>query len=91
MAAHVLAIDQGTTSTRAVVYDAGGNVRGSAARELTQPQQILSHSAAELFITRANELGSDIASRGENLSMIAAIRDAIKGPLFRTTFGKSGT
>jgi len=35
-AAYVLAIDQGTTSTRAVVYDAGGNNVGSAARELTQ-------------------------------------------------------
>jgi glycerol kinase len=33
---HVLAIDQGTTSTRAVVYDAAGRERGSASRELTQ-------------------------------------------------------
>jgi glycerol kinase len=32
----VLAIDQGTTSTRAVVYDARGQALGSAARELTQ-------------------------------------------------------
>jgi glycerol kinase len=32
----VLAIDQGTTSTRAVVYDAAGGHRGSASRELTQ-------------------------------------------------------
>src|SRR5581483_4226674 len=36
MASYVLAIDQGTTSTRAVVYDAMGKSRGSAARELTQ-------------------------------------------------------
>ncbi len=35
-ASYVLAIDQGTTSTRAVVYDAQGRARGSAARELTQ-------------------------------------------------------
>jgi glycerol kinase len=34
--AYVLAIDQGTTSTRAVVYDAAGRALGSAARELTQ-------------------------------------------------------
>jgi glycerol kinase len=33
---YVLAIDQGTTSTRAVVYDAAGHVVGSAAQELTQ-------------------------------------------------------
>ena len=49
------------------------------ASELMQPEQILSHSAAELFITRANELGSDIASRGENLSMIAAICRQLDG------------
>jgi glycerol kinase len=32
----LLAIDQGTTSTRAVVYDEQGHSRGTAARELTQ-------------------------------------------------------
>ena len=32
---YLLAIDQGTTSTRAVVYDAAGTARGSAARELS--------------------------------------------------------
>src|SRR5262245_50751027 len=36
MVAYLLAIHQGTTSTRAVVYDASGKVLGSAARELTQ-------------------------------------------------------
>src|SRR5262245_4608437 len=35
-APYVLAIDQGTTSTRAVVYGADGRARGSAGRELTQ-------------------------------------------------------
>ena len=33
---YLLAIDQGTTSTRAVVYDGAGRVCGSAGRELTQ-------------------------------------------------------
>jgi glycerol kinase len=33
---YLLALDQGTTSTRAVVYDASGQLVGSAARELTQ-------------------------------------------------------
>src|SRR5262249_38917915 len=33
---HVLAIDQGTTSTRAAVYDESGRCVGSAAQELTQ-------------------------------------------------------
>jgi glycerol kinase len=35
-AAFVLAIDQGTTSTRAVVYDSEGRARGRAGRELGQ-------------------------------------------------------
>ena len=34
--AYLLAIDQGTTSTRAVVYDAAGRAVGAASRELTQ-------------------------------------------------------
>src|ERR1700751_4424414 len=33
---YLLSIDQGTTSTRAVVYDSQGQTRGSAGRELTQ-------------------------------------------------------
>jgi glycerol kinase len=33
---HLLAIDQGTTSTRAVVYDRAGSAVGSAQQELTQ-------------------------------------------------------
>ncbi|MBM3564734.1 MAG: glycerol kinase GlpK [Alphaproteobacteria bacterium] len=37
MAKHcLLAIDQGTTSTRAIVFDAGGKIRGLAQRELPQ-------------------------------------------------------
>ncbi len=36
MPAHILAIDQGTTSTRAVVYDRTGRAAGSAEQELTQ-------------------------------------------------------
>ena len=32
----LLAIDQGTTSSRAIVFDAGGSVRAVAQRELTQ-------------------------------------------------------
>jgi glycerol kinase len=34
--AYVLAIDQGTTSTRAILFDAAGRVRSSAQTELTQ-------------------------------------------------------
>jgi glycerol kinase len=48
----LLAIDQGTTGTRAVVYDSAGKVRGTAARELTQhyprPDQV-EHDAEEIW------------------------------------------
>ncbi|HTP83783.1 MAG TPA: glycerol kinase GlpK [Alphaproteobacteria bacterium] len=35
-AQHLLALDQGTTSTRAIVFDAGGSARGTAQIELPQ-------------------------------------------------------
>lgn len=50
--AFILSIDQGTTSTRAVVYDAAGKVCGSAARELAQhyPQPgWVEHDAEEIW------------------------------------------
>ncbi|MFT3798387.1 glycerol kinase GlpK [Microbacterium sp.] len=36
MAEHVIALDQGTTSTRAIVFDRSGSIRGSAQREHQQ-------------------------------------------------------
>ena len=49
---YVLAIDQGTTSTRALVYDATGRCLGSASKELTQyyPQPgWVEHDALEIW------------------------------------------
>src|SRR5579871_1582672 len=67
MAAHVLAIDQGTTSTRAVVYDAGGNVRGSAAREFTQHYPRpgwVEHDAEEIWRSVAAVVPEALAAAG---------------------------
>ncbi len=53
-ARHILAIDQGTTSTRSLVLDAGGRVRGSSQKELTQhyPQPgWVEHDAGEIWET----------------------------------------
>ncbi len=50
--AYVLAIDQGTTSTRAILFDARGRVRSMAQRELTQhyPQPgWVEHDPAEIW------------------------------------------
>lgn len=41
--------------------------------DYTMPGQVLAHSALELFITRASELGSDFSSRAESLPTIASI------------------
>ena len=51
-ARHILAIDQGTTSTRSLVLDAAGRVRGSAQKELAQhyPQPgWVEHDAEEIW------------------------------------------
>ena len=42
MGAFVLAIDQGTTSTRAIVFDGAFEVRGSAQQELAQGRALRS-------------------------------------------------
>ena len=49
------------------------------AREQKEANQILSHSAPELFIARASELGSDISARAESLPTIAAICRQLDG------------
>jgi predicted ATPase/DNA-binding winged helix-turn-helix (wHTH) protein len=49
------------------------------AKEQTEADQILSHNAPELFIARANELGSDFPSDNKNLPAIAAICRQLDG------------
>ncbi|MFL5242638.1 MAG: glycerol kinase GlpK [Gemmataceae bacterium] len=73
----ILAIDQGTTSTRAMVWDSAGQDIGSAARELTQhypqpgwvehdPEEIWNSVAAVVpeAMARANKQASDLAAIG---------------------------
>jgi glycerol kinase len=74
---YILAIDQGTTSTRALVYDAAGLCRGSSGRELTQhyPQPgWVEHDAEEIWqavravvpeaLAAAGVAGRDVAALG---------------------------
>lgn len=73
---YVLAIDQGTTSTRAVVYDAAGHNRGSAARELTQfyPQPgWVEHDAEEIWASVIDVVPRALAAAGIAPGQIAAI------------------
>ena len=67
---YVLSIDQGTTSTRAVIYDQTGCARGSAARELTQhyPQSgWVEHDAEEIWQSVA-----DVVPRALTVARIEA-------------------
>src|SRR5262245_22430567 len=75
-AAYVLAIDQGTTSTRAVVYDSAGRTLGSAARELTQhyPQPgWVEHDADEIWESVRAVVPQAIATAGVEAKQISGI------------------
>jgi glycerol kinase len=72
---HVLAIDQGTTGTRAVVYDAAGRARGTAARELTQhyPQPgWVEHDPEEIWQAVADVVPRALAAAGIGPGDLAA-------------------
>jgi glycerol kinase len=73
---YVLAIDQGTTSTRAVVYDRAGQVAGSAAQELTQhyPQPgWVEHDAEEIWQSVAAVVPRALAAAKVESHELAAI------------------
>lgn len=64
---YLLAIDQGTTSTRAVLYDDIGQARGSASREFAQhfPQPgWVEHDAGEIWSTVAEVVPRALESAG---------------------------
>ena len=74
--AFVLALDQGTTSSRAVVFDGGGAVRGMAQRELPQiypePGRV-EHDPAEIWATQSGALHEALAKAGITGRDLAAI------------------
>jgi glycerol kinase len=75
-AAYLLALDQGTTSTRAIVYDAAGRNRGSAARELTQHYPRpgwVEHDPEEIWQSVAAVVPSALTQAGIEARQLAAI------------------
>jgi glycerol kinase len=75
-ACYVLAIDQGTTSTRAVLYDGAGQPRGSAARELTQHYPRpgwVEHDAEEIWQSVAAVVPQAMHAAGIGPGQIAGI------------------
>ena len=72
----ILALDQGTTSSRALVFDHGGNVRATAQREFRQifPQQgWVEHDPTEIWATQSGVLHEVLATAGIGPTDIAAI------------------
>jgi glycerol kinase len=73
---YLLAIDQGTTGTRAVVYDAAGRPGGSAARELRQhyPQPgWVEHDPAEIWAAVADVVPKALAAARVGAADLAGI------------------
>ncbi len=72
----VLALDQGTTSSRAIVFDETGSIRGVAQREFRQifPQPgWVEHDATEIFATQSGVLHEVLAKANLGARDIAAL------------------
>src|SRR4051794_4820371 len=72
----ILALDQGTTSSRAVLFDHVGAIRSMAQREFTQryPQPgWVEHDPDEIWATQVGVLAEAAALGGVSLNQIAAL------------------
>ena len=72
----ILALDQGTTSSRAIVFDRAGTIRGIAQREFGQifPQPgWVEHDAAEIWTSQSAVMHEALADAGAGPADIAAI------------------
>jgi glycerol kinase len=72
----VLALDQGTTSSRAIVFDQSGTIRGSAQQEFRQifPQPgWVEHDATEIWATQSGVMYEALAKSGVSTRDIAAV------------------
>src|SRR6476469_5115490 len=72
----VLALDQGTTSSRAIVFDASGAILGSAQQEFRQifPQPgWVEHDATEIWATQSGVMHEALAKAGLHAGDVAAL------------------
>ena len=72
----ILALDQGTTSSRALVFDHDGNIRGLAQREFRQifpAPGLVEHDAGEIWASQLEVAVEAIARAGVTAADIAAI------------------
>lgn len=73
---YILALDQGTTSSRAIVFDHSGSIQSAAQKEFKQyfPQPgWVEHDADEIWETQAEVAASAMAGAGISAENIAAI------------------
>ena len=73
---YILALDQGTTSSRAIIFDKKGNIISVAQKEFTQyfPKPgWVEHDPLEIWYTQAGVSAEAIAKKGLNIENIAAI------------------
>ncbi|HZM01531.1 MAG TPA: FGGY family carbohydrate kinase, partial [Candidatus Saccharimonadales bacterium] len=76
MQKYILAIDQGTTSSRAIIFDHAGSIKAVAQREFKQyyPKPgWVEHDAGEIWSTQAGVIAEAAASAGIDGHGIAAI------------------
>ncbi len=76
MKKYILALDQGTTSSRAILFDDKGQIKGVAQREFTQffPQSgWVEHDAMEIWETQLAVAQEVLSNNGVHASEIAAI------------------
>lgn len=73
---YILALDQGTTSSRAILFDVEGNIRGLAQREIRQhyPQPgWVEHDAEEIWDSQIAVAAEVLAASGTDASLVAGI------------------
>ncbi len=73
---YIIAFDQGTTSTRTIVFDQKGQIKGIAQKELTQiyPQSgWVEHNAIEIYNDQLETFNQAIAKSGIRIEDIASI------------------
>ena len=73
---YILALDQGTTSCRALVFDKNGSIVATAQKEFTQifPEPgWVEHNAQEIWSTQVGMAAEAVSNKGLKASQIAAI------------------
>ncbi|HKC37258.1 MAG TPA: FGGY family carbohydrate kinase, partial [Chitinophagaceae bacterium] len=73
---YILALDQGTTSSRSLIFDKKGNIISSAQKEFKQiyPQPgWVEHDAEEIWSTQFGTMAEAVAKAQINMKQVAAI------------------